>query len=163
VAFAAAGAATVTVNGCDAAVVPVAVIDSGFGVQVTPGGSAEQVIFAVWVPVEPAAGVMVIVDVPVPLLPAVAGESETAVPPIVKPPVPLLLAKVKFRILFPPNATGLGSAWPKELTMMKYVVPEVTARFVNCDCVTIPATMSSLQANTVKLPADPVQIESTLS
>jgi hypothetical protein len=74
-------------------------------------------MLAVCVPVEPAAGVTVIVDVP--LLPAITGEGETAVPPIVNPPVPLLLAKVKFKTLFPPSAIGFGSAGPKELTMMK--------------------------------------------
>ena len=160
VAFGAEGAATVTVNCCDAGVVPVALIISGLGVQVTPGGSAEQEMLALVVPVEPAAGVKVIVEVP--LLPAVTA---VAVPLMLNVPLLELDEKVRLKTDCPPRAMGLGSAGPKELTMMKYVVPPVTEMPVNCDCVTIPGLMSSLQAlgTAVKLPEEPVQIESTLS
>jgi 2-keto-4-pentenoate hydratase len=70
------GAATVTVNCPVAAAAPVATMARGFGEQVTPGGRAEQVTLTVCVPVEPAAGVTVIVDVA--LLPAVTGVGVSA-------------------------------------------------------------------------------------
>src|SRR5712692_3217708 len=77
VAFCADGAATVTVNWPVEGAVPVALIANGFGVHVTPGGSVEQVTLTFCMPVEPAAGVTVIVEVP--MFPAVTGEGDTAV------------------------------------------------------------------------------------
>jgi len=64
----------------------VTLIASGFGVQVTPGGSpaAGQVTFTL--PVKPPVGVTVIVDVP--LAPAVA---VAALPPTVNEPVVVTL------------------------------------------------------------------------
>jgi len=49
---------------------------NGFGVHVTPGGSAEQVTLTICVPVEPAPGVTVIVEVPE--LPAVTVAGDRA-------------------------------------------------------------------------------------
>ena len=73
-------------------------------------------------------------------------------------------AKVKFKTLMPPSATGLGSGGPKELSMMKYVVPPVRGTFSNCVATMIPTpTTPLLQATGVKLPGEPVQIERTVS
>ena len=76
------GAATATVKVPVTAAVPVTVIGSGFGEQVTPGGkfAVGQVTFTT--PVKPPVGVTVIVDGP--LMPA---ETAAAVPPIVKEPL----------------------------------------------------------------------------
>lgn len=52
---------------------------------------------------------------------------------VVATPPELEAENEKFRTLLPPKAIGLGSAGPNELTMMKYVVPPVTLRFVICD------------------------------
>ena len=114
-AFAAAGAATVTVKVPDDAVVPVVMIAKGFGVHVTPGGSpdAAQVILTLVEPVAPVPGVTVILDVPLP--PAVTGDGETSVPAIVKLPVAPLPEKVKLKTDFPPKANGLSSGKPKPI------------------------------------------------
>lgn len=81
--------------------------------QLTPGRVVPQVIATF--PVKPPLGVTVIVEVP--LAPAVA---VTALPAIVKPHVVQIEpVKVKFNTLLPPKASGFGSPWPKELTIMK--------------------------------------------
>jgi hypothetical protein len=69
----------------------VMLIASGFGVQVTPGGRVGHVTFTV--PVNPLAGVTVIVEVP--LLPAV---TVAAVPLTVNEPV---VAEVTVTVAFP--------------------------------------------------------------
>jgi len=86
------------------------------GVHVTPG-NAPQVIATT--PANPLFGVIVIVEVPEAIVPPGAGVvvTDAAVALIEKLP-DVLPAKVKFNTLFPPNAIGLGSAAPKELTMM---------------------------------------------
>ena len=72
--------------------------------------------------------------------------------------------KVKFKTLLPPKATGLGSGGPKELSIMKYVVPPAILTFCNCVTRTMPgSSIPLLQATGVKLPAEPVQIETTVS
>lgn len=91
-------------------------IASGFGEQVTPGGKAAAGQVTLTVPVKPPVGVTVMVDAPL-APPAVA---VTALPLMVKEPVPLPIVPVKekFKILLPPKAMGLGSKAPNELTMM---------------------------------------------
>src|SRR5258708_37985628 len=76
------GAATATVKDPVTAVVPVTLIASGLGEQVTPGGSPAAGQFTFTMPINPPVGVTVIVDVP--LVPAMA---VAALPPIVKLPV----------------------------------------------------------------------------
>ena len=104
------------VNWPVAAVVPVAVICSGFGVHATPGGRVVQVTFTICVPTEPAPGVTVIVEEP--LLPALTVVGVSAPAAMVKLLL-ALLTNVKLKMVFPPRAMGLGSAGPKELPMMK--------------------------------------------
>ncbi len=74
------GAATATVNCGDTGDALTMLTTSGFGEQVTPGGGVGHVTFTM--PVNPPAGVTVIVEVP--LLPAV---TVAAVPETVKVPV----------------------------------------------------------------------------
>src|SRR5689334_4354184 len=75
------GAVTFSVRVPVTAAVPVTLIASGFGEQVTPGGNAAAGQVTLTVPVNPPVGVTVMVDVP--LAPAVA---VAALPPMVKEP-----------------------------------------------------------------------------
>ncbi len=80
--------------------------------QVTPGKVVPQMIATL--PVNPPVGVKVIDELP--LLPAV---TVVVVPLIVNDPPLELEVKVRLKTVCPPRAIGLGSAGPKELTMMK--------------------------------------------
>jgi len=99
--------------------------------QATPGTAVPQETATA--PEKPVPGVTVIVEVPEDVPDPAVVVTEVAVPATVKLAVVPLPENVKLNTLFPPRAIGLGSAGPKELTMMKYVVPEVTLRFVICD------------------------------
>lgn len=109
------GAATATVKLPVTAAVPVTLIASGLGEQVTPGGKFAAGQVTLTVPVKPPVGVTVIVDML--LLPAV---TVVSAPPMVNDPVPLPMVplKEKFKMLLPPRAIGFGSAGPNELTIM---------------------------------------------
>ena len=101
------GAVTFSVREPVTAAVPVTLMASGLGEQVTPAGSPAAGQVTLTVPVKPPVGVTVMVDVP--LAPAVA---VTSVPPMVNEPVPLPIVPVKekFKTLLPPKASGFGSA-----------------------------------------------------
>src|SRR5207302_5997589 len=75
------GAVTFSVSVPVTAAVPVTLIASGFGEQVTPGGKAAAGQVTLTLLVNPPVGVKVMVDVP--LTPAAA---VTALPPMVKEP-----------------------------------------------------------------------------
>jgi len=117
------GPATFTVNGIliGAVLLPWGIVIVS-GEQVTPAGAPAvgQVITTGNALLNVPLGVTIIVDVPAALCPATV-VTVAAVPPIVKLPVPapIVPVKAKFKTLLPPKATGFGSAWPNELTMMK--------------------------------------------
>jgi hypothetical protein len=94
------GAATLRVNWPVAAAVVVTFIARGFGVQVTPAGSAAagQVTFTV--PVNPPLGVTVMVEVPL----EPAGAIGTALPLIVKVPPEAFTVKLTLLEVPPPGA-----------------------------------------------------------
>jgi len=117
--------------------VPVALIGKGFGVHVTPGGSDEQVMFALWVPVEPAPGVTVIVEVP--LFPAVTVAGDSAVA-LIENELDWVIVKVggfKF-VSGPPPGCGVNRSMGTDAAVVKsesgsFTVIEVAEQAVMFD------------------------------